>query len=583
MKSVYDKLATDMFNGEHPEAEGTANLMYTEVVLEDCYLIKQFSQKGIKLNTIVDIGANTGLFTLLAHSLYPETQIFAIEPFLDTYKHLNKNTRGLNKVTVQNFAYGKGEPIELINAEYAGCNYCKPRGDSTLYSIPLHNNLSTLIETPYMIKSDCEGGELAFFEGDDFDIVKNAEIIAMETHFDKYPQSKFVDFMFKIKQTHDILVFKPKPNGINADFVAVKKEYKLSISSKMEISAYVSTVGRFDTTLPSTLISLAMQSLPPREIIIYDDSTEHKDLRQHPMYQYIFGMLDAKGIQWRVLFGEGKGQVKNHERVLKEAKYRYIYRCDDDVILEPNVLELLSKQMTGGVGAVGGLVLHSNRPIERIPSYYSYNKIEDIYTEDIQCCQWYKHPDNTIKSVDHIYSTFLLDRESVIKIGGYNKELSRVGFREETIMTYSLKHAGYQLLIVPDAVCWHYRWSNGGIRTETKQQDYLHDELIFAGKIQEWGIKPNRYKWMVSGKGMGDDLILLQVLRELKPKYPEYKWIIATCYLQVFEDEADVIIASIDDAHHKFGDEINQFDSYDLANRLNWKGSMLDIYRKIYE
>ena len=61
----------------------------------------------------------------------------------------------------------------------------------------------------------------------------------------------------------------------------------------------------------------------------------------------------------------------------------------------------------------------------------------------------------------------------------YNLNLSRVAHREETLFTYELHKKGYGVYAVSNAVSWHLKNPNGGIRAETKR---LREELESKGQ-----------------------------------------------------------------------------------------------------
>ena len=109
----------------------------------------------------------------------------------------------------------------------------------------------------------------------------------------------------------------------------------------MKVTASISTRNRYFTTLPACLIAIANQTKVPNEIIIFDDG-DHLDLREEPIYQNIFNHFSKRDIEWRVEFGSGEGQVKNHQKTIEIAKHELIWRLDDDNIPESNVLEIIS-------------------------------------------------------------------------------------------------------------------------------------------------------------------------------------------------------------------------------------------------
>lgn len=342
---------------------------------------------------------------------------------------------------------------------------------------------------------------------------------------------------------------------------------------KSNVTATISTKNRYFTSLPNCLISIANQTVVPDKVIIFDDG-EHKDLRNEEIYKNIFSCFRDKGIEWTVVFAEGKGQVKNHQKALEIVETDFIWRLDDDNVAEANVLEELLKCMgTKEVGAVGGLVLDPKFELKE--SKLASNKIEDIYLG--MNLQWFKQPFKDILDAEHIYSTFLFRKEAAKH--GYNMELSPKGHREETLFTYEMKRNGWRLLIDPTVITWHFRNSQGGIRSGSNDAFlFEHDEKIFAKKLQEWGVIPNYSKLVVLDCGLGDSCVFAKILPDMKKKHK--KIIIANCYQELFEDDESTTTISIAEAQMMC--DITNFNIYKNMIDWNWADSLENAFRKLY-
>lgn len=248
---------------------------------------------------------------------------------------------------------------------------------------------------------------------------------------------------------------------------------------QLDVTASISTKNRYFSTLPAAIISIAQQTKVPKSILIFDDG-DQVDLRKDNLYQNIFTLLECREIEWKIIFGQKKGQVLNHQRALEIAQTKWIWRLDDDNIAESNVLETLIGCADEKTGAVGGLVLHPGG-IMPIETFKSPNKIEDIFTTpNIQWIRGYKE----IIEVDHLYSTFILRREVALE-QGYCMDLSPAGHREETLLTYGMKMKGWKILVNPNATTWHLRQNEGGIRSYSDEENWIHDDKIFIEKMNE--------------------------------------------------------------------------------------------------
>jgi cellulose synthase/poly-beta-1,6-N-acetylglucosamine synthase-like glycosyltransferase len=314
----------------------------------------------------------------------------------------------------------------------------------------------------------------------------------------------------------------------------------------------VATRGRYFTTLPLVLNAIINQTRPVDKLVIFDDNDEPQDMRKEMIYSYFFQMLDIKGIEWEWLFAEKKGQHHIHQRA-NLMGYDLVWRCDDDAIPEPNVLENLIKHFDRRVGAVGGSVL---TPPYMPDTSSSTGRIDDINNEPN--IQWGMI--DASRNVDHLHCTFLY-RPGIVD---YNLGLSRVAHREETLFTYGLAQKGWQIKVVPNAVTWHMKNPQGGIRSETREEMYRHDEQIFRNILQY------RDKTVVVlNCGLGDHLVFSRVLSSI----PNAE--VFTCYPEVVPGR------SIAEAQQLFGD-IDAWNVYKKMYQWKWKDSLENAYRKLY-
>jgi len=361
-------------------------------------------------------------------------------------------------------------------------------------------------------------------------------------------------------------------------------------SSKPHVLCCISTKDRYFTTLPMTLISIANQTVPPDELVIFDDG-EQKDLRENSTYQNIFSLISQKGIKWSVFFTPRLGQHHNHQKSQEMAK-DLVWRIDDDEIAEPKTLEILLSHFIEDsdqkkIGAVAGLVLPTKANVSPRSNILSFNEIKDIYWAPN--IQWYKHERDPTSGrfpvfyVEHLYSSFLYRA----KIVDYCLDLSQVAHREETIFTYSMYRKGYKLLVDSEAITWHLREEQGGIRSGTRAEMWNHDEGIFASFLKQWNIVPVPPKFIVLDNGIGDHYMFRTIFPEVRSAFPDRKIVMAVCYPDVFEDvveeDGNVVLISIADAKELLGpDQVDRMNIYRFADERNWKSSLIDAYRELY-
>jgi hypothetical protein len=330
------------------------------------------------------------------------------------------------------------------------------------------------------------------------------------------------------------------------------------VSNVKKILCSISTKGRYHTFLPLAIQSVINQTRKPDWLIIYDDNDEPEDMREFPVYQQLFKLLDLKQIRWEWVFAKKKGQHYNHqdanERAVREG-YDFVWRVDDDNSAESTVLENLEKQITKDkkIGAVGGAILTPNW--DTTPRVAT-GKIRDIDNESN--IQWGYI--NNIKQVEHLHCSFLY-RAGVYD---YNLALTKVAHREETLFTYGMHKLGYKLFVIPNTVTWHFKSETGGIRSTNKQELYEHDEKIFRNFV---GLEDKTI--VILDSGMGDHIVFKHVLPHLTN--PD----IYSCYPEIVPGK------SIQEAKERFGD-IDHWNIYKKMDEWKWNKSLELAFRKMY-
>lgn len=318
----------------------------------------------------------------------------------------------------------------------------------------------------------------------------------------------------------------------------------------MRVLCSISTKGRYHTTLPIAIQSVIMQTRKVDKLVIYDDNDPPEDMRGVQLYQYLYDIMNYKGIAWEWVWAGKKGQHHNHQMANK-AGYDLVWRVDDDCMAEPHVLETLLSHWAPDVGAVGGSIL--TPPFPSISGVTG--KIENITSEPSIQWDYIKE----VKEVDHLHCSFLYKAGVV----DYNLSLSKAAFREETLFTYGLRQAGYRILVVPDADTWHLKNKEGGVRAESKEM-FDHDDQIFKSHI---AFKDQTI--VVLDCGMGDHVVFKKVLPEIKNPA------IFSCYPDIVPGR------SIAEAKMLFGD-ISSYNIYQKMDQWGWKGSLEAAYRKMY-
>ena len=378
----------------------------------------------------------------------------------------------------------------------------------------------------------------------------------------------FPDFEYSFISEDGRIIDKPERfDGMNLLLMKWQRGHTSYKVDSSYVVCSVATKDRYDI-LPSCLQSIAMQTRTPNHLIIYDDG-EHQDLRNVPAYRGVFNLLYAKKISWEVVFGNGKGQHYGHQYVNSRNTNRdeIIWRIDDDEIAEPNVLENLLSHMKDNVGAVGGMVIDPTQGFTKHVFKHQYNAMQDInFTPNVQWEEKFMKTGQAFE-VEHLYSSFIYKAH----VADYCLDLSPVAHREETIFTHELKRAGYEILFTQDALTWHLRAENGGIRSHDNKWFYEHDEKIFKHKMEQWG-----YKFITLNCGLGDHLAFLHILPELLERYSHIT--IGCCYPEVFQDFKNYVnILGVAQTQNIADDNI-----YKWMIDHNWKQSLVKAFYQMY-
>ncbi|MEG3146477.1 FkbM family methyltransferase [Sphingomonas sp. RT2P30] len=150
---------------------------FANVVLDDDYGLRRITRA---LRTIVDIGANVGLFTSFARERFPAAEIHAYEPSPGTAAYARHNVaHPLTSVFEEGVAAVEGR-AEMI--EYGGSNIARtePKADGAITLTGFATVLARAGGHIDLLKVDCEGAEWDFMR--DPALFATVDHIRMEYH-----------------------------------------------------------------------------------------------------------------------------------------------------------------------------------------------------------------------------------------------------------------------------------------------------------------------------------------------------------------------------------------------------------------
>ncbi len=195
-----------------------ALVMLIGIVLNDTYGLKKFQN----LKNIVDIGANIGIFSIHAATLFPQAKILAYEPCSQTFANLKKNVDSFN-VQVYPYAVGQqsGKVHLSVEGDLTACYVAKNSSNSLNSSqicdmISFEEVVDQMGGTIELLKLDCEGSEYEIIQSPRFHCVQHVvgEFHTCEQGNPKYGLELLKQKGFTIEQ------WLPFPDGKAGEFRA---------------------------------------------------------------------------------------------------------------------------------------------------------------------------------------------------------------------------------------------------------------------------------------------------------------------------------------------------------------------------
>ena len=248
-----------------------------------------------------------------------------------------------------------------------------------------------------------------------------------------------------------------------------------------------------------TIDSILGQTFTDWELIICDDgSTDNTQLIAER-----YCLRDTRVKYHRN--PQNMGLPRNRNTGVSLSRGRLIYFIEDDVVLEPDCLEMLVttceelKAAGNKVGAVGprnlepkkqGRLLILERQVgNRVRGKMKSPSLIDRWTGLLY--QNYGWDCGEVKETMLVPSWSLFDRAALMEVGGYEgKVYNRFNYsHEETDFFVRLRKAGYKLYFQPKAVAHHNHEARGGTRTSGVKYFYyyLGAHLVFLARNYGWG------------------------------------------------------------------------------------------------
>lgn len=177
-------------------------ILEREIIHQDCYNLKNFSLEDDC--TIIDVGANIGIFSKYISELYPKSKVFSYELVERNYKEAKERLKNFRNVCLENQGViGDSNPhgIFLHESNRGGHKvifddsldylnkdlFEKANGKQITKEEFSYKRFSQILQEINcqidLFKLDCEGGEYdILFQCDRLDLFKKIDTIVMEVH-----------------------------------------------------------------------------------------------------------------------------------------------------------------------------------------------------------------------------------------------------------------------------------------------------------------------------------------------------------------------------------------------------------------
>jgi FkbM family methyltransferase len=197
--------------------------IYKEIIVDNCY---EINSELVKDKTVIDIGANIGVFSLFASSLGAK-KVIAIEPVNSTFSQLCSNIKESkfdNLFALKNaVSDSNDQEIEISLTNDSGHNSLYEHSElrEKVKTITLSDIINQTEDDDIFLKIDCEGAEYDILLTVNENDMKKVKNIVMESHADLHPkyqgfevlENKLHSLGFKLNKFKDMYSWQYNEKG----------------------------------------------------------------------------------------------------------------------------------------------------------------------------------------------------------------------------------------------------------------------------------------------------------------------------------------------------------------------------------
>jgi GT2 family glycosyltransferase len=233
------------------------------------------------------------------------------------------------------------------------------------------------------------------------------------------------------------------------------------MASQPDITIAIPTYRR-EAVLINTIIALFKQSHENFELLIVDQSNEHKPETET-------ALADIKDPRYRYIKTAPPSLPAARNFCLKNAKAPIVLFLDDDIEPSKDLVKyhLQAFKEHPDANAIGGRVTQDGFPVKKeVLRFDEYGVSHGVFTAT--------EPDytNTFPGGNHSIKV-----DDALSVGGYDSRYYYNAFREESDMSLKMIRSGMKIFFEPRAVIHHLAANEGG--TRAKAYTYIYDSPLF--------------------------------------------------------------------------------------------------------
>lgn len=161
---------------QFPDEQGV-RVAFSELIFGDCYDLEQVKQP---IKTVLDIGANVGIFALAARQAFPDATIHSYEPNPHLEQYLKVQTEAAHSQYYMEAVACKDGYVALNFHEDSVQTTSRVDAASSIPAVAFRKAVDRLGGSVDFVKVDCEGAEWQLWQ--DQGAWKNVKYLSTEYH-----------------------------------------------------------------------------------------------------------------------------------------------------------------------------------------------------------------------------------------------------------------------------------------------------------------------------------------------------------------------------------------------------------------